>query len=221
MNDPRDADEPRERAAAARRLVRDGYDRASQAYRGDTFEYAGSAYQYWLERFIARLPQGARVLDLGCGNGLPVARELARRGFVVTGMDLSAVQVERARVLVPSAHFECADMTEAPLGESRYDGVVAFHSIINVPLAEQPALVRRMQDALVPGGTLLLTAGQEPWTGIEQHWRGVRDVAMFYAHAGAATYREWLMQAGAQIDEQGRTPQHGEPGYAVFLARRA
>lgn len=203
-----------------KRLVRESYDRASHAYRGDAFEYAGSAYAYWLDRFMAQLPAGARVLDAGCGNGLPVAHELVRRGFAVTGMDLSPVQIERARVLVPAATFVCADMTEAPLAAAAYEGVVAYHSIINVPLAEQPALIARLLTALTPGGTLLLTAGQEPWRGIEQHWRGVPGVQMFYEHAGAATYRDWLLAAGASISEQGRTPHRGEPGYAVFLVRR-
>ena len=50
------------------------------------------------------------MLDLGCGNGVPVARELSAR-FAVTGVDLSPVQVERARALVPGARFVCADMT--------------------------------------------------------------------------------------------------------------
>jgi len=204
----------------AKRLVRDGYDRASHAYRGDTFEYADSAYAYWLEHFMSRLPAEARVLDLGCGNGLPVARELVRHGFRVSGIDLSTVQVERARTLVPRATFTCADMAEAELGEAAFDGVVAFHSLINLPLAEQPQCLARMVRALVPGGWLLVTTGQEPWRGIEQHWRGVRDLQMFYEHAGAATYRDWLLAAGATIEIQGRTPRHGEPGYAVFVAQR-
>lgn len=216
--------EPRESGDASandpRRLVREGYDRGSHAYRGDAFEYAGSAYAYWCDRFMARLPAGARVLDVGCGNGLPVAQELVRRGFRVTGLDFSAVQIARARMLVPKATFVCADMAEAPLGEAEFDAVIAFHSIINLPLDAQPGCITRMLRALVPGGWLLVTTGQEPWRGIEQHWRGVRDLRMFYEHAGAGTYREWLLAACGEIAEQGRTPHRGEPGYAVFVVRR-
>ena len=56
-----------------------------------------------------RVREGVAVLDLGCGCGVPVARRLARR-YAVTGVDLSPVQVERARTLVPNATFICADM---------------------------------------------------------------------------------------------------------------
>ena len=209
-----------ERPDDPRRVVREGYDRASHAYRADSFEYAGSQYAYWLERFMAGLPAGARVLDAGCGMGLPVARELTARGFAVTGIDLSPVNIERARALVPTARFECADMTSADLGEAVYEAVVAYHSVINLPLADQPGFLARLARALVPGGKLLLTAGQEAWSGLEHHWRGVEGVDMFYAHANAATYAEWLEAAGFAIDQRGRTPKHGSPGYAVFLARR-
>jgi len=48
------------------------------------------------------LPSGDMVLDLGCGCGIPVAQELAQH-FQVTGVDLSEVQIARARQLVPQA----------------------------------------------------------------------------------------------------------------------
>src|SRR5437867_9552734 len=88
-------------------IVRDGYDRVSQSYRGDALELdPQSGYAHWLRRLTPRIAPGARVLDLGCGNGIPVARELAER-YRVTGVDLSPVQIDRARALVPDARFVC------------------------------------------------------------------------------------------------------------------
>lgn len=203
-----------------RTLVREAYDRASHAYRGDEFDYANSGYAYWLDRFMAGLGPGARVLDAGCGNGLPAARELSRRAHV-TGIDLSPVNIERARELVPGATFRCADMTRVEFTPGSFDAIVAFYSLINVPLAEQPAVLRRFSDWLVPGGRLLVTVGQEPWTGIEQDWRGVPGVHMYYSHADAAQYRLWCEQAGFVIEEQGRIPPHGNPGYAMLVARKS
>src|SRR4249920_445047 len=94
-----------------RDIVRDGYDLVSQAYRADDFPLEGSHYGQWLPRLVAQLPRGGRVLDLGCGCGVPVARALAAE-FRVTGVDLSPVQIERARRLVPGATFAIADMVE-------------------------------------------------------------------------------------------------------------
>jgi SAM-dependent methyltransferase len=202
-----------------RAIVLEGYALASHAYRGDVFPLAGSAYAHWLRRFESLLPPGGRVLDLGCGNGLPVALELSRR-FDVTGVDLSPVQVERARALVPEARFVCADMTGVELPAGSFAGVAAFYSLINVPAAEQPALVGRIAGWLAPGGVVLATVGRDAWTGIERDWRGVPGARMYYSQASVQDYRAWFAAAGLQIVEEGREPKQGNPGYAVLIARR-
>jgi SAM-dependent methyltransferase len=202
------------------RVVREGYDRASHAYRGDDCDLEQSGYGHWLRRLEARIPAGARVLDLGCGNGVPVARELARR-HAVTGVDLSPVQVERARALVPGATFVCADMGEAAFGPASFDAVVAFYSIINVPLSRQPALIARIAGWLAPGGWLLATVGRVAQTGIERDFRGVAGVTMFWSYGDAAQYRAWLADAGLAIVEEGVQPKDGDPGFTMMLARRA
>jgi SAM-dependent methyltransferase len=208
-----------ETADDPKRIVIEGYAKASHAYRGDAFELAGSGYAYWLGRFTPRLAPGARVLDAGCGNGLPVALALSER-FAVTGIDLSPVQVERARALVPGATFECADMSTAAFPAGSFEAIVAFYSIINVPLAEQPQLLRRFADWLVPGGWLLAVVGRDPWTGIEDDWRGVKGARMYYSHTHVAKYRGWFADAGFEIVEEGREPKNGVPGYSMLVARR-
>ena len=50
----------------------------------------------WRDELTHRLPEGARVLELGCGAGVADTRELARR-FSVTRVDISPEQVSRAR----------------------------------------------------------------------------------------------------------------------------
>jgi hypothetical protein len=96
-------------------IVRVGYDTVSNAYRDD--EGRGPAgleirYADWLAELIPHLNPSARVLDLGCGCGLPTTKLLAER-FRVTGVDFSPVQIERARRLVPAQSF-CAP-TSQPL----------------------------------------------------------------------------------------------------------
>lgn len=200
-------------------IVRDGYDRASHAYRGDDFAFERSGYEHWLRRLTCRLQPGARVLDLGCGNGIPVARELVA-DFRVTGVDLSSVNVERARALVPGATFVVGDMTQVEFEPGSFDAVAAFYSIINVPLVEQPALFASMRRWLAPGGWLLAVVGRDPWTGIEQDWREVPGLGMYYSHADAATYKKWVAEAGFTLAESGIEPRQGNPGYAVLIAQR-
>lgn len=207
------------RALDPKDIVRRGYDLVSRAYRDDVGDLEESGYRHWLSRVTPNLAPGARVLDLGCGCGVPVARELAKR-FAVTGVDLSPVQIERARTLVPDARFVCDDMTTVAFDDGSFEAVVAFFSIINVPLAEQPELFRRIARWLVPGGRMLAMVGKQAWTGTEANWRGVPGATMYWSHANVWDYRKWLEQAGLAIVEEGTQPEQGNPGFAVLIARR-
>src|ERR1051325_683674 len=131
-------------------LVATGYDVIAETY---LERYGRSKVRdYWLKELIARLPPRARVLDLGCGAGLPVAGSLAARGFIVTGVDGAARQVELARRNVPGAEFIQADITAIPLSPAAFDAVAAFYSVTHIPREEHPVLLRRIANWLKPGG---------------------------------------------------------------------
>jgi SAM-dependent methyltransferase len=164
------------------------------------------------------VPAGGAVLDLGCGCGVPLARDLAGAGYAVTGVDLSAVQVERARRLVPAARFLHADATQVGFPPSSFDAVVSLYTLIHLPLVEQPPLLDRIGRWLRPGGWFLATTGHRPWTGTEDHWLG-GDAPMWWSHADAATYRAWIEQAGLPVIAQEFVPE-GDGGHALFWARR-
>ncbi len=109
-----------------------------------------------LDELARGLPDGGTVLDLGCGAGVPVTQWLAQR-FVVTGVDVSARQLELAGQRVPGATLIKASMTEVDFAPGAFDAAVAFYSIIHVPRAEHPALLRRIHGWLKPGGAFLAT----------------------------------------------------------------
>ena len=63
------------------------------------------------EWLISQLSAGARVLDVGCGTGLPTAAQLTAAGLRVTGIDISPVMLELAARNVPDASFRRLDLT--------------------------------------------------------------------------------------------------------------
>lgn len=107
-----------------KRVVQEGYDRIAEEH----LEWAQSTREEERARYTAvllnALPAGAEVLDLGCGAGLPTTCELARR-FRVTGVDISARQIELARQNVPQARFIQADITQLDFPPARFDAIVA------------------------------------------------------------------------------------------------
>jgi hypothetical protein len=96
--------------------------------------------------------------------------------------------------------------------------VVAFYSLIHMPLATQPALLRSFAEWLVPGGWLVVTAGWTAWTGSENGWLG-GDTPMWWSHADIATYGRWLTAAGFHITSREYVPEGGS-GHSLFWARR-
>lgn len=137
----------RREQAEAFDAIGDRYDEAFPHKEGQL------AADEWLTR---SLPTGSRVLDLGCGTGVPTARRLVDAGFEVVGVDMSNGMVELARQNVPEATFHQLDLADlypgGPADLGRFDGVAAFFSLLMLPRAEIPTALRTIHDLLRPGG---------------------------------------------------------------------
>jgi SAM-dependent methyltransferase len=201
-------------------IVARGYDAIALRYA----EWAGridSPTLAWLRDLDSRLPDGSDVLELGCGRGVPGTRELARR-HSVTGVDISAVQVELARHHVPEASFVHADAADLDVASHSLDAVVALYVFGHIPAREQRDLIGRMGSWLRPGGFFLATLGAgEPGEEVEDFL----GAPMFFASLGADTYRALLDEAGLERlrDEVvvQHEPGHGEVSFLWVLARAA
>ena len=196
-------------------IVRAGYDTISRNYRADTFDFDRSSYKTFLTEFEQYLKPGARVLDLGCGCGIPVSEYLSKN-YVVTGVDISQTQVSRAQALVPNAHFVCEDMIAVAFPDASFEAVVSFYAVIHVPVEQQAGLFERVTRWLVNGGFFLAILGHTAWTGTEEDWHGAK---MYWSHADAATYRSWLGQAGFRVVAEHFIPE-GEGGHSLFIAQK-
>jgi len=111
------------------------------------------------EAFISRLniPPGARVLDVACGTGNTVI-PLARRGAIVTGVDIAAnllIQArERAAAEGLTATFDEGDAEQLPYADASFDAVVTMFGAMFAP---RPELVAsELARVLKPGGLLAM-----------------------------------------------------------------
>ena len=206
--------------ARQRAFVQRGYDAISVAYRSDDGDAAAasaedvSRYSDWVAELAGLLQPGARVVDLGCGAGIPATRELASHGLQVLGVDFSAVQLHRAQRLVPAARLVQADMAALQLRPASADAVAAFYSLIHVPLSDQQALFPRIRDWLRPGGYFLAIVGAGRWTGTAPYL----GADMFRDHADTATYLHWL-QAARLTPLWNRYIPEGNSGHTLVLAK--
>ena len=179
-----------------KRTVARGYDRIGEAYGQQATRSRTEQRNRYEAVLLDRLPAGARVLDLGCGSGIPTTRRLARR-FQVTGVDVSTRQVARARENVPGARFICADMGSMGFGPGSFDGVSAFYSIIHLPRDEQGPLLMAIASWLRPGGLLVAAMGTgDHEVDFDQSWMGA---PMFWSTFDSATNRKLVEASGFRI----------------------
>jgi cyclopropane fatty-acyl-phospholipid synthase-like methyltransferase len=155
------------------RIIANGYDRVADAYAALESPADPWPRMRRVRQFTADLPDGSRLLDLGCGNGLPATRELSER-HTVTAVDISPEQAARARSNAPRAEVLCADVRDLDLPDAGFDAIVALYLIDNVPAGEYAVLFRRLAAWLRPGGRLLLSAEPaEPEEDSLHTWLGV------------------------------------------------
>ena len=179
-----------------KRTVAEGYDRIGGQYGELAAKSVTRQRRKYTDVLLNRLPQGAEVLDLGCGAGVPTTRELAR-SFCVTGVDISRRQVARARANVPGATFVRSDMADARLPPESFDAVAAFYAIIHLPRDEQPPMLSAIASWLRPGGLFVGTLGaisveadyQEQWLGTPMYW----------SSHDSETNRRMVREAGLEI----------------------
>ena len=175
--------------------VGEGYDAIGERFDEWRRQIVGDPRERWLEELTSRLFEGARVLELGCGSGLAETKR-----FRVTGVDVSATQIRRARVNVPEARFVHADFTSLELPSASFEAVASFYSFNHVPRELLPTIFERIHGWLRPAGFFLVSLGAEDlpeWTG------DFLGAPMFFSGYPPERNRELLEEAGFErlLDE--------------------
>lgn len=178
-------------------LVARGYDLLKGAY----YQWTSSNDpRYRLDQLgwlMDRLARGAKVLELGCGPGLPVALTVSKEHYYV-GVDLSVEQLRLAVSNAPAGHYVRADMAEVEFRPGSFDAVAAFYSVIHVPRSEHQDLFRGIANWLRPGGVFVASLGARDNPGGVEEW--IDSVEMFWSSHDADTNLEMIEEAGLAIE---------------------
>jgi ubiquinone/menaquinone biosynthesis C-methylase UbiE len=202
-----------------KRLIEDGYDAMADRFAEWQRAIEGSTRIERMEELLALLPERPDVLELGVGAGVYSTRLLAERGRL-TGVDLSAEQLRRARERLPDATFIHADFTELEVEAESFDAVVAAYVLNHVPQDELGPLTRRVAGWLRPGGYFLATfatSDNPGWTG---EWLGVE---MFFAGLPPEENSRLVEEAGLEIlrnEIEVSIEPEGEARFQWLLARK-
>jgi ubiquinone/menaquinone biosynthesis C-methylase UbiE len=169
--------------------VKAGYNKIADRYLVE--RTIDSEDVHLLNDFIDLLAPNSKVLDAGCGAGIPIAQTLAKR-FDVTGVDFSEAQIELAKKNVPNATFLCEDMTQLHFPDNTFDGIVSYYAIIHIPREEHQPLLANFHKMLKPGGVALFCLGAENLIDdIDEDYLGTR---MYWSHFNSETYIKMLKE---------------------------
>ncbi len=144
------------------------------------------------------LPPGAKILDLGCGHGVPLARALMKAGFEIFGVDVSPKMIAAFRANLPGVGAECASILRSDFFGRSFDGVLGWGVMHLLPAADQGEVVARVAGVLNAGGRFLFTAPQAPleW---DETFAGVSFPAV---SLGADGYTRLLREHGLVLVDE-------------------
>jgi 2-polyprenyl-3-methyl-5-hydroxy-6-metoxy-1,4-benzoquinol methylase len=171
-----------------------GYERVAAeflAHRGRAPSTAIGATQ--VRDWARGLRHGATVLDLGCGPGVPITKVLVNEGLDVYAIDAAPSLVAAFRRNFPRATIACESVLESTFFGRAFDGVLAWGLMFLLQPDEQRALIKRIGDAVAPGGRVLFTSPDEAasWNDI---MTGLESRSL-----GAAEYRKLLSAANLSV----------------------
>ena len=170
------------------------YERHATAWDSDRQNGAWND-KVWHDRFIDRLTAGAKVLDLGCGSGQPVARHMAERGLRVTGVDSSPTMISLCRSRLPDHEWIVADMRELSLGRS-FDGILARDSFFHLDYDAQRRMFAFAEHASA-GALLMFNAGPRHGEAIGNY----RGDPLYHASLAPWEYEALTNRFGFEVIE--------------------
>ena len=177
-------------------IVADGYDNIAEQHEKWASSVRIEERTQYTAVLLEKLPEGSDILELGCGSGIPTTQQLAEK-FAVTGVDISAKQVELAQQKVPTAKFIHSDMIQLDFLEGSFDAIAAFYSMIHVPRQEQAELLCKIRSWLRPGGLLVATMGAHSTKAyFNESFLGK---PMYWSNFGSETNRRLVREAGLSI----------------------
>ena len=200
-----------------KKLVKKGYDNLGESYSRCFKKVHLDKYPIWLNTFLKNLAEGSSILDLGCANGMPVAKILSK-DFDYLGVDISPVQIEQARYSYPEANFLVSDFTKLSFARSSFDAILAFYSIIHIPLEDQQDLISSIYQWLRPNGIFMAIVGAKNWTGTENDWLEA-GISMYWSHTDIETYLTWFTSTGFILLDKQFVPE-GNGGHFLLVVKK-
>jgi ubiquinone/menaquinone biosynthesis C-methylase UbiE len=167
----------------------------------------------WLDRFLALVPEGGSLVDLGCGSAEPIARYFIAAQYQLTGVDSSPAMIGLCRSRFPRQAWVVADMRTLRLGR-RFDGILAWDSYFHLRADDQDRLFQVFRRHAAPNAALMFTSGPRRGEAMGSY----QGEPLYHASLDPAEYRALLEQHGFEVVSH-VSEDAGCGGRTIWLAR--
>jgi len=186
------------------------YDSIADWYKTDRSRTFGVAEALAI---AALLPAHSRILDVGCGNGVPITEALVNAGHRVVGLDSSARMLALFRANLPGTPILRGDARCLPFADGSLDAAISWGMIFHLPPTGQAAVFASVSRALKPGAPFLFTGTEIDGvgdTGVTGTMSGV--TFHYYAVPG---YQNLIGAHGLVLEAI-----HDDPGVSTYYLTR-
>ena len=166
-------------------------------------------------KLASSIPSGSLVLDIGCGNGIPITRVLLRAGHRIVGFDSSAAMLERFKQNCPKAFAVRGVIQSCPFADGIFDAAVAWGVMFHLNPKDAIQAIGTVSCTLRLGAPFLFTSGDED--GFEGKEGRMNGVTFRYFSYSVSSYRRILEDHGFTLVDVHRDS--GNNTY--YLARKA
>lgn len=178
-------------------LVEQAYDHIADWYL-NWVDGQASPRERYTNKVFEDAPASPRVLEIGCGAGIPITRMLLERGAEVVANDISVKQLDMAKAHCPQATFVSGDMAALSFEPASFDSVVAFYTIFHLPRAEQSNMLSKIRSWLKPGGLFVFNLATIDKEEIHGEFMGH---GMFWSSFGVEENKAMVTDVGLEIVE--------------------
>jgi SAM-dependent methyltransferase len=108
---------------------------------------------------VSSIPRGSLVLDVGCGNGIPITRALLNEGHRVIGLDSSSAMLANFKQNCPEAFAIRGIVQSCPFADGAFDAAVAWGVMFHLNAEDAIRAIASVSRVLKRGAPFLFTSG--------------------------------------------------------------
>ena len=195
------------------KIVEESYDKMGEQYHNFR---DNEKFKNELEKFTELLPSSGRVLDAGSGVGIPVSQFLVKKGFRVTGVDISEKMIDLAKENVPEATFYHRNILTLDFPSDSFEGIICIYTLWHIPRKNHSSIIENFHRMLKDNGILVLNTGTYESEGLSEFF----GEPMLWSTNNPKKTLAFVKEVGFDILFEGILKLGGERQYWIFAKKK-